>query len=265
MIAETDFNPLHGKASEAIQRLRRFHQIVASHIFRLFPMLVMNDGPVPCRDLSLRSRGPTHDFLKRARKLFNHIKEDENGHGFPGASAVLAAGFRMRGRRAGHDASASHFKSLMERYQNGEIRAEQAMREASQILQSFDIIPQLQANFAFSKAFVADSSGTSGGLHGAKFVVDLTIFNATMPSWVVAEKTVEWSDESLHMSASFAPIIEFSRCKHASGGPLGIRDGLQIAHNYRKTLKCLRDFVPLKNRSERATPSKLVRESSCPC
>ena len=229
MIAEADFNPLHGKASEAMKRLRRFHQIVASHSFKLFPTLVLNDGAVGYRDLSLRSRGPTHDFLMRAWKLFHHIKEDENGHGFPGARAVLAVGFRMRGRRAGHDASASHFKSLMERYQNGEIRAEQAMREASQIRQSFDIIPQLQANFAFSKAFVAESSGTRSGLHGAKFFVDLTIFNATMPSWVVAEKTVEWFHERLRMRASFAPIIEFTKCKHASGGPLGIRDGLQIA------------------------------------
>jgi hypothetical protein len=229
MLAEAGFNPLHGKASEALQRLRRFHQIVASHSFRLFPTLVMNDGAVAYRDLSLRSRGPTYDFLTRAWKLFKHIKEDENGHGFPGARAVLAVGFRMRGRRAGHDASASHFKSLMKRYQNGEIRAEQAMQEASRIRQSFDIIPQLQANFAFSKAFVAESSGTRNGLRGAKFFVDLTIFNATMPSWVVAEKTVEWSDERLHMSASFAPIIEFSQSKHASGGPLGIRDGLQIA------------------------------------
>ena len=93
MLAEAGFNPLHGKASEALQRLRRFHQIVASHSFRLFPTLVMNDGAVAYRDLSLRSRGPTYDFLTRAWKLFKHIKEDENGHGFPGARAVLAVDF----------------------------------------------------------------------------------------------------------------------------------------------------------------------------
>lgn len=229
MIAEASFNPLHTKAFEAMRRLRRFHQIVAAHSFRLFPTLVMNDGAVAYRDLSLRSRGPTHDFLMRAWELFNHIKEDEGGHGFPGARAVLTVGFRMRGRRAGRDASASHFQSLMGRYQNGEIGAEQAMQEASHIRQSFDIVPQLQANFAFSKAFVAESSGAGGGLRGARFFVDLAIFNAATPNWVVAEQTVEWSDERLHMSASFAPIIEFSPCKHASGGPLGIRDGLQIA------------------------------------
>ena len=66
MIAEADFNPLHGKATEAMRRLRRFHQVVAAHSFRLFPTLVMNDGAAAYRDLSLRSRGPTHDFLMRA-------------------------------------------------------------------------------------------------------------------------------------------------------------------------------------------------------
>lgn len=229
MIAEADFNPLHGKATEAMRRLRRFHRVVAAHSFRLFPTLVMNDGAVAYRDLSLRSRGPTHDFLMRAWKLFNHIKEDEIRQGFPGARAVLTVGFRMRGRRAGHDASTSQFQSLMQRFQTGQIGAEQAMREASEIRQSFDIVPQLQANFAFSRAFVAESSGTKGGLSGARFFVDLAIFNEITPSWVIAEQTVEWSDERLHMNASFAPIIGFSPCKHASGGPLGIRDGLQIA------------------------------------
>lgn len=229
MIAEANFNPLHSKASDAMQRLRRFHQIVAAHSLKLFPTLVMNDGAVAYRDLSLRARSPTHDFLIRAWKLFNEIKEDENRHGFPGVRAVLTAGFRMRGRRAGYDASARHFQSLMERYQNGEIRTEQALREAAHIRPSFDTIPQLQANFAFSKAFVAESSGTRGGLRGARFFVDTAIFNTPTPNWVVAEPAVEWSNEKLHMSASFAPIIQFSPCKHASGGPLGIRDGLQIA------------------------------------
>lgn len=135
MIAEADFNPLHPKASEAMQRLRRFHAIVASHSFRHFPTLVMNDGAVAYRDLSLRSRGPTFEFLMRAWNLFNNIKDDEAARGLPGARVVLATGFRMRGRRAGMDATAAQFRSLMRRYQDGEIAPEQAMREAASIRQ----------------------------------------------------------------------------------------------------------------------------------
>src|ERR1700733_6749270 len=131
MIAEADFNPLHPKASEAMQRLRRFHEVVASHSFRLFPTLVMNDGAAAYRDLSLRSNENTYDFLMRAWKLFGNIREIETTQGFPGARVVLATGFRMRGRRAGMDASASHFSSIMRRYQKRKISADQAIREAA--------------------------------------------------------------------------------------------------------------------------------------
>jgi len=229
MIAKADFNPMHYKASEAMERLRRFHQTVASHSVRYFPTLVMNDGAVAYRDLSLRSRAPTHDFLIRAWNLFNNIKLDENGRGLPGARVVLATGFRMRGRRAGMDATARHFRSVMRRYQDGDISADEAIREATHIRKPFDIVPQLQANFAFSKAYVAESSGKKGGLGGANFFVDLALFDRPMPAWAIAGKTVKWSNDRLRMRASFAPILAFPPYKHVEGGPLGIRDGLQIA------------------------------------
>jgi len=242
MIAEAGFNPLHPKAAAAMQRLRRFHEVVASHSFRLFPTLVMNDGAAAYRDLSLRSCENTYDFLMRAWKLFNHIKDVENAQGLPGARVVLATGFRMRGRRAGMDATASHFSLLMRRFQKGDLSAEQAIREAARIRQPSDIVPQLQANFAFSKAYVAESSGSRGGLRGANFFVDLTIFDTPTPPWVIKGKTVRWSNERLHMEASFAPILAFPPYKHL-GGPIGIRDGLQIAQELTQdpdVLKALR-------------------------
>ncbi len=228
MIAEADFNPMHPKASEAMQRLRRFHEVVASHSFRLFPTLVMNDGAAAYRDLSLRSNENTYDFLMRAWKLFGDIREIETTQGFPGARVVLATGFRMRGRRAGMDASASHFSSIMRRYQKRKISADQAIREAARIRQPFDIIPQLQANFAFSKAYVAESSGRKGGLKGANFFVDLTIFSERIPPWAVTGDIVSWSNERLNMKAEFAQILDFPPYKHV-GGPIGIRNGLEIA------------------------------------
>jgi hypothetical protein len=231
MIAEAGFNPLHAKAAQALSRLRRFHEIVASHSDRYFPTLVVNDGAAAYRDLSLRSREPTHDFLMSAWSLFKSIRSNENGHGFPGARMVLATGFRMRGRRAGIDATAQQFKSVMRRYQAGEIVAEQAIREVGSVKRSFDIIPQLQANFAFSKAYVAERSGTKGGLGGPNFFVDLTLFDTPTPAWVEKGDTVDWSDERLRMNVSFAPILGFGPVKHVEGGPLGIRDGLQIAQD----------------------------------
>ena len=66
MISEAAFNPLDARAKIALKRLSRFHEIVASHSNRYFPTLALNDGAVAYRDLSLRSRSVTHDFLVRA-------------------------------------------------------------------------------------------------------------------------------------------------------------------------------------------------------
>lgn len=73
---------------------------------------------------------------------------------------VLACGFRMLGRRAGLDASRDHFKSIVDRLHRGDIGSEQAVREAASMQPRFDIVPQLQANFSFTKAYVAEQTGT---------------------------------------------------------------------------------------------------------
>jgi hypothetical protein len=177
MIAQASFNPLHPKAKDALRRLRQFHKIVADHSARNFPTLVMNDGAVAYRDLSFRSRSVTHDFFMRAWDLFADIKaQDDRTFGCPGARVVLACGFRMRGRRAGIDVADIHFRSIVNRLQEGEITADQAVHEAASIHPKFDIVPQLQANFAFAKAYVAEQSGSQGGLPGSNFYVDLLLF-----------------------------------------------------------------------------------------
>ena len=53
----------------------------------------------------------------------------------------------------------AHFQSIMLRFQRKKISASQAITEAASIRQDFDIVAQLQANFAFTKAYVAESTG----------------------------------------------------------------------------------------------------------
>jgi hypothetical protein len=229
MIAEADFNPLHSKSKAALARLRRFHSIVAGHSARYFPTLVMNDGAVAYKDLSLRTRSVTHDFLCRAWNLFSEIKKTEAADGLPGARLVLATGFRMRGRRAGIDMTNKQFKSVMRRFQANEIDAKQAIAEAAAVRQHFDIVPQLQANFAFTKAYVAESSGSALGLGGANFFVDLALFDTPLPKWIKLGPTIDWSHPKLGLQTSFAPVDDIPAWKHIEGGPVGILDGLQIA------------------------------------
>jgi hypothetical protein len=229
MIAEAGFNPLHEKSAAAIRRLREFHAIVSVNSKRSFPTLVMNDGAAAYRDLSLRARSPTHEFICNAWKLFCAIREAEIANGFPGPRMVVTPGFRMRGRRAGMDQSAGHFASIMERYQKGQITGEHAIREATTISRSFDIVPQLQANFAFTKAYVAESSGKKAGLGGASCFIDLAFFDGSPPAWIELGPKIDWTNERLNLAAQFAPVLGLPDWHHPGGGPKEIRDGLQLA------------------------------------
>ena len=129
-ISSANFNPLDSRAETAVRRLRQFHSIVAAHSNRYFRSLVLNDGAAVHRDLSLSSRSVTHNFLERAWKLHQEIIQEETQNGFPGARAVLAAGFRMRGRRGGVDTTNPQFRSVLERFRSGKLRPEQALHEA---------------------------------------------------------------------------------------------------------------------------------------
>ena len=93
----------------------------------------------------------------------------------------------------------------------------------------FDIVPQLQANFAFTKAYVAESSGSSGGLPGAHFYVDVTIFKQPVSNWIVLGPEIAWSDQRLQLSANFAAVHDLTNSHHAPVGPEDILDGIQIA------------------------------------
>jgi len=128
----------------------------------------------------------------------------------------------------------THFQSVMQRFQEQKISAAQAITEAATIRQDFDIVPQLQANFAFTKAYVAESSGSAGGLQGPNFFVDLSIFAQPMPDWIELGPAIDWSYERLGLRTSFAPIQNLPQRRHIEGGPVGILDGHQIAQGLAK-------------------------------
>lgn len=111
----------------------------------------------------------------------------------------------------------------------GQIAPEEAVREAASIERYFDVLPQLQANFAFTKAYVADAGGSKLGLGGARFFVDTAIFDGGVPAWVCSDKPVAFKDERLGLGAEFAPVHELAPPGHSTPDVPGMRDGLQIA------------------------------------
>jgi hypothetical protein len=250
MIAEGQFNPLREESIKASERLRRFHAIVATKSARHFPTLVMNDGAVAYRDLSFRSSSVTYDFLRRSWDLFIAIQEEESRANYPGARMVIAAGFRMRGKRGRLDKTAGHFESLLIRLQAGKITTNQALREAVRIRPSFDVIPELQANFAFTKAYVADQSGAEGGLSGPRCFVDLSLFGNTLPDWIQSDDPINWKHERLGLEINFVPVRALIPARH----PTGTRDGLQIAQQLggdADFLRALRNLARASHRQRR--------------
>jgi hypothetical protein len=231
MISSANFNPLHPKALSARQRLRNFHEIVASQSVRVFPTLVLNDGAIAYRDLSYRTASVTYDFLQRCWKLFNAIQEKELASGHPGVRMVVAVGFRIKGRRGGLDSTASQFQSLIDRLKKGLIDSAQAIHEARRIRPYFDVLPQLQANFAFTKAYVAEQSGTKGGLGGAKLFVDLALFDDRKLEWIQLGPPIRWKHSALNLQADFAPLLKMTPHSGPEPSPLGLRNGLQVAQH----------------------------------
>lgn len=142
---------------------------------------------------------------------------------------MLAAGFRVLGSRRGIDASATHVRSILRRLGAQEITAEQAIREASSTGRHSDVIPQLQANFAFTKSYLAERSGSDGNLPGSNFFVDLALFDDPVPSWIQRGPTINWSDPDLNLSGQFAQVHALSEPANVNG-QAGVLDGLAVAN-----------------------------------
>ena len=202
-IARAGFDPAHPEARLAIGRLRRFHRLVAEHSKRAFPTLVMNDGAVAYRDLSPSDASVTADFLRDAWRLFAAVNTAEARDAFPGARMVIAAGFRMKGRRAGLDADELRLRS------------------------AFDIVPPLQANFAFTKAYVAEQTGSAGGLGGARCFVEMTLLGRSRDGLELGE-TIAWRHPKLGLAAEFAPL-KAAPFVGLGETPPGVRDGGAVA------------------------------------
>ncbi|MDP5307895.1 hypothetical protein [Paracoccus spongiarum] len=228
-IAEAGFNPLDERAKTSIIRMREFHRVVAEHSNRHFPSLVINDGVAAYRDLSLRGRSISHDFLERSWELFSAINELEAKRGDPGIRMVVACGFRMRGRRAKVENDHSKVNSILYRFRDGQLTAEQAIREASTARPSFDVVPQLQANFAFTKAYVAESSGRSGGLPGPNFYLDTALLLDSTCAWPSGGSGIMWRDNTLGLDTEFRRVSNLPKIKHPEGGASELRTGLEVA------------------------------------
>lgn len=230
-ISAGGFNPLSKESKAAHRRLKVFHHVIAQHSHRIYPSLVLNDGAILYRDLSYRSNSVTYDFIRRSWGLFQEINKQEKSSGFPGARMVIATGFRVRGRRAGIDRTKGQLKSIFGRLEDGKISTNQAINEAARAQARFDIVPHLQSNYAFTKAYLAESDGSSAGMGGSSCFLDLTLVNTSAGSEIEFAEIIPWENSRLGLSANFGRIemVKHNNKRHIQSHYY--RTGLSVAEH----------------------------------
>jgi hypothetical protein len=228
MLEKSNFEPFDNNTIEAIRRIDLFHQKIATSCSKTFPSLVLNDGAVLFKDLSPRSKYSTFDFIYRAYKLHSQINGQERANGFPGARMVIATGFRVRRkttiRKHLMDGIGQH---IVNRVNDKSMNINEAVIFSLMTRPVFDLLPELQANFAFSKAYIADSGGSKKGIGGPNCFLDLSIIENEIPSWLQLSNTVDWSDRGL--SARFGIVTGMKKQEARQCNFNGLLNAFDIA------------------------------------
>ena len=96
---------------------------------------------------------------------------------------------------------------------------------------AFDILPHLQSNYAFTKAYVAESSGTKGGLPGCNLFIDSNLFNmgAVGENNMSLGKAIDWNDKNTGVKAVFHTVSSMTDRKFDSIAPSFFRNGIEVA------------------------------------
>ncbi|MEQ3746225.1 MAG: hypothetical protein ABNH53_08340 [Henriciella sp.] len=230
-IKRASYLPTEEDAVSAHERLKVFHKTVAENSRRNYPSLVMNDGAIFYRDLSYRCPSVTYEFILRSWKTYNAVNEMDFALGHPGARMVIAAGFRVRGRRAGLDTSRGHLQSIISRLEAGTISSKQAVHEAMRSTPRFDTVPQLQSNYAFTKAYAAESAGSAAGFKGPGLFIDLALLSEPYQHDVIFSECINWKDSRLDMQGNFGRATSVADKGYGFIPSSSYHDGLEVAKN----------------------------------
>ena len=222
-INKAGFDPAHPLAKAPLSRLRAFQRIVAQHSSSGFPTLVMNDGAVAYSNVELSRSDKVWRFIERCWTLYQAASKNDQASSGPGLRGVIAVGLRAKGSNRGILAQDQALTEILDGLADGTIDAARARADARKIRRVFDIVPQLQANFAFTRAYEAEQSGAAGGFTGPNLFLDTMVFNAGVPDWMTAGPAVIWTPRKtsfVALSAIAAPDDEVAHQAFRPGAEL---------------------------------------------
>jgi hypothetical protein len=218
MLNKSGFDPTCPDAKLAIERLRRFQETIASHSQTTFPTLVINDGAVAYRDVGLTVTDRAWPFIRRCWNLYQATTEADRQFKGDGLRGVLATGLRARGSNRGILAQNGAVAEIINDLADGRITKDEAVRAASRVRRINDIVPQLQANFAFARAYTAEQGGSKGRLIGSRFYLETRLLRDGVPSWMIAGDPIHWEPKAEWLSALSSTFVEVQAIDVAATG-----------------------------------------------
>ncbi|UKK94640.1 AbgT family transporter [Brucella pseudogrignonensis] len=207
-INEGGFDPANELSRQPLSRLYAFQRIVAKNSSGGFPTLVMNDGAVAYSNIENVRSDKAWRFIERCWNLYNEATAVDIRTGGPGLRGVIAVGLRAKGSNRGIVAQEDALTAIIDDLVAGKTSRDEAVAEVRKVRRVFDIVPQLQANFAFTRAYEAESAGSDGGFPGPNLFLDEAVFASGIPPWIRTGKQNHWHPMKAALSTSFVPILE---------------------------------------------------------
>lgn len=185
----------------------------------------MNDGAVVFRDLKWESRESGGGFLRKVVRLHRVVNRHDQMLGFPGARTVIAVGHRQRGLERGIVMDQAQLDRLTVRADSGELDVRTALAHAFHARPVYGYVPELQANFAFTKAFVAEHAGSRIGLSGPRCFVDTALLNGDAEWIELGDRCwLRWST----IAAEFAEVTSLDPRAANLARWIGLRTGSEV-------------------------------------
>jgi hypothetical protein len=163
----------------------------------------MNDGAAAYCSLGLAPNDTLLKFILQCWKLYCEATATDIAIGGSGLRGVIALGLRAKGSARGMDAQNEAFTRIIEDFSAARVDKAEAIRRARRIRRDFDIVPQLQANFAFARAYEAE---TTAGLAAPNLYLDTLAFRSGVPNWIEITGTHPWKSRLPSLSTTFVAL-----------------------------------------------------------
>lgn len=237
MLNKAGFDPTRPDAKAAIDRLFQFQEIVAGHSRISFPTLVINDGAVAYRDIGLTVHERAWPFIERCWKLYWAATEADKKLKGDGLRGVLAVGMRRKGSNRGILSQNGDVAKIIDDLAEHRITKAEAIKAAWRVRRVNDIVPQLQANFAFSRAYTAEQGARDSKfkLVDSRFYIETRLFRDGIPDWMSVGEPIAWEPKADWLSTLATTFVEIqAMTPPASGAESAIRTGNQLLPLLRK-------------------------------